>query len=75
MWHEGMEQSQDCREHKIHHCQGRSLFGFVLAENVSLGGFDKPVAVIAPNKIIKPLRDGIELVFAIRGVDGVDCVV
>jgi len=54
---------------------GPNSFWFVLAENISLGGFDKPVAVIAPNKIIKPLRDGIELVFAIRGVDCVDGVI
>src|SRR5882724_6846159 len=75
MWHKGMEQSQNCRERKIHHCQGRSLFGFVLAENFSLGRLNKPVAVIAPDKIIEMLRDQIEVIFAIRGLYRIDCLV
>src|SRR4029453_5852919 len=75
MRHKGMQQSQCRREHKIHHCQGRSLFRFVRAENISLGRFNKPVAVIAPDKIIEVLGDHVEMIFAIRGLDCVDCLV
>ena len=57
MRHEGMQQPQCRREHNIHYCQRRFLFRFVLAENVSLGRFNKPVAVIAPDKIIEMLGD------------------
>ncbi len=48
---------------------------FVLAENFRLRCFDKPVAIIAPDEIVKTLRDGIELIFAIRRFDCVDRLV
>src|SRR5437867_9266182 len=75
MWHEGMQQPQCRREHKIHHCQGRSLFRFILAENVSLGRFNKPITIIAPDEIIEMLGDQIEVIFAIRRLDCVDCLI
>src|SRR5438552_663319 len=75
MRHEGMEQSQYGREHNIHYRQGRSLFRFVSAKNVSFGCFNKPVAVIAPNKIIETLCDQTKLILAIRGVDCLNGVI
>jgi hypothetical protein len=46
--------------------------GLVFAENFGLRSFNKPVAIIAPDKVIKPLCDRIELIFAISGFDGVN---
>ena len=75
MRHKGMQQPQCRREHNIHHRQRRFLFRFVRAENVSLGRFNKPVAVITPDKIIEMLGDQVEVIFAIRGLDCVDCLI
>jgi hypothetical protein len=52
-----MQQSHCRREHNIHDCQNGFLFRFVGAEDVSLSRFNKPVAVIAPDKIIELLGD------------------
>src|SRR4029453_300722 len=73
--HKGMQQSQNCREDKIHHRHRRFLFRFVRAENVSLSRFNKPVAVITPDKIVEMLGDHVELIFAIRGLYYVDCLI
>src|SRR2546428_13100167 len=75
MGHKRVEQSEDRREYKIHHRQCRFLLRLVFAENVSLGSLNKPVAIIAPNKVIEALRDRVELIFAIRSVDYVDRLV
>ncbi len=48
---------------------------FVFAENVSLGRFNKPIAVIAPDKIIEMLGNHVEVIFAIRRLDCVDCLI
>jgi len=42
------------------------------AENLRLGRFHEPIAIIAPEEIVKPLPDNIELVFAIPRVERVD---
>ena len=70
-----MQQSQYRRQHKVHDCQRRLFLRFVLTKNVSLGRFNKPVAIIAPNKIVEALRDYIELIFAVCSLDCVDCLV
>ena len=67
-----MQQSQDGREHKIHCGQRRFFTGLVVAEDFGLGRFNKPIAVIAPNKIIKALPDRVELVIAIRHVNPIN---
>ena len=70
--HERMQQPHDRGQHVIHHRQRGFLLRFVLAENVGLGRFHEPVAVIAPDKIVEPLRDRIELVITIRFFNRVD---
>src|SRR3954466_11079210 len=75
MRHKWMEQPQRCGKNQIHHRERGFLFGFVRAENVGLGRFDKPVAVITPDKIIEMLSDYVEVIFTIRRLDCVDCLI
>ena len=67
-----MKQSQDRGKHDVHDRERRFLPRFVVAKDFRLGRFDEPIAVIAPEKIVEPLRDLIEPIFAIRGLDRVD---
>src|SRR5205814_4311141 len=72
MRHERMKQPQDRVENVIHYCECGFFLRIVLAANVALRSLDKPVAVIAPNKIVQSLRDRIELVIAISRFDHIN---
>ena len=71
MRHERMQQPHPADRTKSMTASA-DLFSLRLAENVSLGRFNKPVAIVAPEKIVETLRDHVELVFAIRRLDCVD---
>src|SRR5450432_3301067 len=62
-----MEQTEKSRQNEIHHRQHRSLARLVVAEDFRLRRFDEPIAIITPEKIVEPLGDLIEFVFAISG--------
>src|SRR6266487_5001593 len=70
-----MQQPQYRGKHKVHYRQHRLLLCLIFAEDVCLSGFEEPVAIIAPDKIVKALRDGIELIFAISAFNCLDCFV
>src|SRR6266446_7890619 len=59
-----MEQAQKSREHKIHHRQRGFFPRPICAENLRLGRFHKPVAIIAPEKIVETLGHGVSTIFS-----------
>ena len=65
----GCSSRRDRGKNEIHDGERRFLARFVLAEDFRLGRFDEPIAIIAPEKIVEPLRDLVELIFAISGLD------
>src|SRR2546429_4994198 len=70
-----MEQAQKRREYNVHHGQCGSLSRFVVSEDICFRGFDEPVAIVAPEKIVKTLCDCIELIVTITCIDCVDRLV
>src|SRR5881396_1250580 len=64
-----MQQPQYRGKHKVHYRQHRFLLRLVAAEDFRLGGFDEPIAVIAPDKVVKALCDRAELIFAVSSFD------
>src|SRR5438477_12625586 len=64
-----MQQPQYRGQHKVHYRQHRFLLRLVAAEDFRLGGFDEPIAVIAPDKVVKALCDRAELIFAVSSFD------
>src|SRR4029077_1394619 len=67
-----MQQPQYRGKHKVHYRQGRFLLHLVTAEDFRLGCFDEPIAVIAPDEVVKALCDRAELIFAVSSFDCVD---
>ena len=67
-----MEKTRNRGQNVIHHRQRGIFSRFIFAEDFGLRCFNEPVAVIAPDKIVEPLRDCVELVIAIRFFDCVD---
>src|SRR4029077_16144241 len=57
---------------KVHYPQGRFLLHVVTAEDFRLGGFNEPIAVIAPDKVVKALCDRAELIFVVSSFNCVD---
>src|SRR5438045_5798489 len=67
-----MQQPQYRGKHKVHYRQHRLLLRLVAAEDFRLGGFNEPIAVIAPDKVVKALCYHVELIFAVSSFDCVD---
>src|SRR5438552_18124252 len=64
-----MQQPQYRGQHKVHYRQNRCHSRVVGAGEFRLGCFDVPVAVIAPDKVVKALYDRAELIFAVSSFD------
>src|SRR6266513_1427083 len=67
-----MQQSQYRGKDKVHYRQRGFLLRPVAAEDFRLGGFNEPIAVIAPDEVVNALCDHVELIFVVSSFGCVD---
>ena len=81
MRHEGVQQGEELRQHSVHREKRDVLgdgalghaasFGHAFyAQDVGLRRFHEPVAVVAPEKVVEPLRRLVEAIFLVGRFHG-----